>query len=1063
MSHDIIDNQKEKLVEHINQILNSTESAKFAVGYFFLSGLKAIQKNLKDVKKLRILIGNTTNRETIEQISEGYKRLELVKSAEEKEHYLKRSEQKHRAEETAVNLRQTIERMDQTNDSEQLVKTLIGLIEEKRLEVKVYTKGRLHAKAYIFDYKQDGHYEKGIAVVGSSNLTLSGLTHNTELNVVVQGNENHARLTQWFEELWKDSQDFQALLIEELKESWAAAVVSPYDIYMKSLYSLIKDRLEGGERDEILWDDEITSSLADFQKVAVKQAIQMIRDHGGTFVSDVVGLGKSYIGAGIVKHFERIERVRPLIICPKPLEEMWEDYNETFELNARVVPMSILRSNDDSLETILDGTKYADRNFVLIDESHNFRHHTSQRYDILQSYLAKGGKKVCLLTATPRNKSATDVYNQIKLFHPDDITHLPIDPPNLKDFFKEIDQGSKRLQDLLVHILIRRTRKHILRYYGYTEDTNRPMRELSDGQAKQYLSGDKRAYVIVAGKHNYFPKRELETLRYSIEDTYEGLYDVLRAYLGRPAGKRYSPKAGQELTYARYGLWHYVKADKKKVKPYTELHRAGVNLRGLLRVMLFKRFESSVYAFRLSLERLGKIHGHFLDALDEGFVPAGADAQKVLYESDKCDEIKLMDKLREYSGRYEVEDFDTDKLREHLEADKKLIEKMVDLVASITPDKDAKLQTLLSKLKSGIPQGTGKVLIFTQYADTAKYLYNNLNPDDKHSDIESIYGTDKSKARMAARFAPIANPHIKVDKDKEIRVLVATDVMSEGLNLQDGDKGENEFPSFNGHPTPACVSPVFNVLSEFKMSAADFVGKANKLFDEYRIKVPTDYPKHLMVNHEGSLELNPMDDFAICVGSCILMKEKFDIDVSKIIRKELIKPNSRSGILHASSMASVALFYLSQGSSVEIPLETKGQFNPDLVIDGYKCEIKTRDESIGYINPSTGKGTQEPLSENICFHIGEFFKTKGGGHKGIKQSDVVFADLSKKSFDWIEKSTGVKRDGFPELKRYRIIFFAKKITQFSSFYLDFDPHLWDLIKTTDARHSLNIWPPPCPA
>ena len=146
---------------------------------------------------------------------------------------------------------------------------------------------------------------------------------------------------------------------------------------------------------------------------------------------------------------------------------MWEDYNETFQLNARVLPMSLLRSNEDHGGTnILDDIKYKDRDFVLIDESHNFRHQTSQRYEILQDYLAKGGKKVCLLTATPRNKDAKDVYNQIKLFHQDDITHLPIDPPNLKEYFKLIAAREKRIQDLLIHLLIRRTRRHILRYYG---------------------------------------------------------------------------------------------------------------------------------------------------------------------------------------------------------------------------------------------------------------------------------------------------------------------------------------------------------------------------------------------------------------------------------------------------------------------------------------------------------------------------------------------------------------------------------------------------------------------
>lgn len=789
-AHDIIDNRDQKLVDHINQILGSTDAAKFAVGYFFLSGLEAVAKNLEEVSSLRLLIGNTANRETIEQIAEGYQRLELAAAAEESERHLKRGEQKQRAKDTAVNLRHTIERMDQTDNSQALVQTLVRMIQEKRLQVRVFTKGRLHAKAYIFDYRNDGRYEKGIAVIGSSNLTLSGLTHNTELNVVVHGNDNHAKLTEWFESLWAEAQEFEALLMEELEQSWPTATVTPYDIYMKTLYALVADRLDEGERGEILWDDELTRSLADFQKTAVRQAVQMIRDHGGAFVSDVVGLGKSYIGAAVVKHFVRTQGAKPLIICPKALEEMWQNYDDQYSLDAKILPMSLLKLPDqEEAKSILGGKTYKDRDFVLIDESHNFRHHASQRYEVLADFLSKGQKKVCLVTATPRNRGAVDVYNQIKLFHQDDITHLPIDPPNLKDYFKLIEKGGKRLRDLLVHILIRRTRKHILRWYGYGADTSQPLRELSDAKVRPYLGGEKKAYVMVGGRHQYFPKRELETLRYSIEDTYKDLYDDIRSCLGRPAGEKGNGKArpDKELTYARYGLWNYVRPEKQKVAPYQDLHRAGVNLRGLIRVMLFKRFESSVYAFRRTLERLDRIHGLFLDSLDKGFVPAGDGAQKLLYESDVYDDDGLMDALYECSGRYQIGDFDEPRLRKDLEADHKLIHRLLKLVEPISPDKDAKLQILLAGLKKGIPKVRGKVLIFSQYADTAQYLFENINPDGKRKDIESIYGTEKSKARMAARFSPLSNPHIDIRDEEQVNVLVATDVMSEGLNLQDGD------------------------------------------------------------------------------------------------------------------------------------------------------------------------------------------------------------------------------------------------------------------------------------
>ncbi len=234
-------------------------------------------------------------------------------------------------------------------------------------------------------------------------------------------------------------------------------------------------------------------------------------------------------------------------------------------------------------------------------------------------------------------------------------------------------------------------------------------------------------------------------------------------------------------------LWNYVRPEKQKVDPYQELHRAGINLRGLIRVMLFKRFESSVHAFRKSLERLERIHGFFLEALDQGFVPAGEDAQRLLYESDIYDDSGLIDALEKCSRRYQLEDFNEQLLREHLEADRKLLKKMINLVEPISPQQDAKLQVLLAGLSDGIAQTTGKVLIFSQYADTVQYLHENINPGAPRRDIEFIYGTEKSKARMAARFSPHSNPLIDIGAEEEVDILVATDVMSEGLNLQDGD------------------------------------------------------------------------------------------------------------------------------------------------------------------------------------------------------------------------------------------------------------------------------------
>ena len=629
MTHDIIDNRNEKLIEHVNLILDSTDRARFAVGYFFLNGFTSIAEELQNLTELRLLIGNTSTRETIDQLAEAYRELSAVENATDELTYSSRATRRKRAGETAENLKACIDLMPQTDESEQLIKTLVDMIVNKKLKVRVYTKERLHAKAYIFDYKQG--YQTGISIVGSSNLTLAGLTSNTELNVVVSGNANQDQLRKWFDELWDEADEFDKSLMEEMQTSWALATVSPYDIYMKTLYELVKDRLEQDE-DSISPIENLMDQLADFQKVAVWQAIKIINKNGGAFISDVVGLGKSFIGSAIVKYFEQVKQARPLILCPPSLIPMWERYNELHHLNAQVVSSGQLSSEEGNIRRLLFDT-YVNRDFVLVDESHNFRNPGTQRYRILQDLLILSDKKSCFLTATPRNKSAWDIYHQIKLFQLDDDTELPIEPANFREYFRFVEKGERDLRNLLQHILIRRTRNQILRWYGYDAETHSPV---EPAQFEKYLSHKRRAYVKIGDKQQFFPNRRLTTVEYSIEETYQGLYEQIRKHIGTK-----KTDGTLQLRYARYGLWHYVKVEKQDISPYRDLHSAGRNLRGLIRTLLFKRFESSVYAFKRTISRLLTVHTLFLDALDNGIVAAGEHAQQILYDASNADELDI--------------------------------------------------------------------------------------------------------------------------------------------------------------------------------------------------------------------------------------------------------------------------------------------------------------------------------------------------------------------------------------------------------------------------------------
>jgi len=249
-----------------------------------------------------------------------------------------------------------------------------------------------------------------------------------------------------------------------------------------------------------------------------------------------------------------------------------------------------------------------------------------------------------------------------------------------------------------------------------------------------------------------------------------------------------------QLTYARYALFDYALPERQDEPQYQELQRAGAALRGLMRVMLFKRFESSVEAFRQTVNRLRHLQRAFQGALDRGLVPAGDEATDILYKSDLDDELSLYEALERASTRYPIADFDVPKLQTALDTDIMLLDEMACLVEPIGPQEDSKLQQLISMMTTGRTRSSrrplpgdllhGKVLIFTQYADTAHYLYDNL----KHlGSIRAVESDTKDRGRIILRFAPKANNYQLRPGDEELRILVSTDVLSEGLNLQDAN------------------------------------------------------------------------------------------------------------------------------------------------------------------------------------------------------------------------------------------------------------------------------------
>ncbi|MHB8630211.1 MAG: phospholipase D-like domain-containing protein [Aggregatilineales bacterium] len=432
--HDIIDNRHEVLIDRIKDFLPHSQAADFTVGYFFLSGFKAIATEIAGLNKLRLLIGNTTNRETLEQIVEGYGRLDHAQRRAKAER-MNAASRAQIHEETARTAREALSLMAQDDVEEQSALSLARGIAEGRIEVRLYTKGRLHAKAYIFDFKQEKPYD-GAGIIGSSNFSLGGIIHNTELNASLDGNANHAALKTWFEELWVEAEDFSAALIKLIEDSWVLNPVTPYDIYLKTLWTLVRDRLEDTRHARLLWEAEMPP-LADFQRIAVEQARRILSIANGVFISDVVGFGKTYIGAALLKHWNLYENAYALVICPRALVPMWEQMLARYGIWGDVISMGLLSQREDE-RLLLDNPKYSNAGIVLIDESHNLRSPDTQRYQTLVRFTQT--RPCILLTATPRNTSAWDVYYQVKLWHPDDRTTLldPPAPPLLSEFFNQV-------------------------------------------------------------------------------------------------------------------------------------------------------------------------------------------------------------------------------------------------------------------------------------------------------------------------------------------------------------------------------------------------------------------------------------------------------------------------------------------------------------------------------------------------------------------------------------------------------------------------------------------------
>ncbi len=793
------------LLARLKEMLGSSAKADIAVGYFFIGGFGAVADDLARLDKVRILVGRT-DRQVLEEVALGLQQHQALRARLDSDSLVRRSQRSEVSQETVARIAEGVAVLPQERGTEAAVSKLRGMLALGKVEVRAYLRSPLPAKAYLCWY--DNHAEPGAAVVGSSNLTLAGFTGNTELNVRVTGDAEMAALRQWFDALWGDSEDISAAIASELERSWVLAKTPPYHIYLKALYDLYYTDVGGGELTVPPRDQE----LANFQLDAVRRGLSMIEAYGGCYIGDVVGLGKTFIGAELLRQL-RVSYPNegpPLILCPARLKPMWEVFNERFALGAEVVSHSMIAAPaeaefDEELGRYVDAAQprqsialeqtYRNRGSVLVDEAHNFRN-INQRSRGLTSYLESGDHKLILLSATPQNLGPMDIYRQLRLFLHDTEHGLNIEPVSLEAYFHNAQEwlayrtlyenyeaefgawqasGSigvpppppdkpkvpkAEIDQVLLPVFIRRRRKDIRNLYGDT--------------------------ALVDGKPVRFPDPVLDNVEYRLDKVYAkaGPLSELEALL-------------REHKAARYRATEYIKEEAKAKPEYRDLFRAGDRIARLMGVLLLKRLESSIEAFRSTLRSLMTSNRNFREALASSFVPIGSTATRLLAGQsfdvdDLLEVLKQEEQRRQQAGSerdklvHSVVDFDADRWMRDLDADHNVLKDILGRVEGIGPEDDDKLRALRDFLVRPEVQA-GKVLVFSEAETTVEYLYRELNPNGQQADIARLTGsTSQDAERIVKRFSPTWNLGAReAMPGPEIRVLLATDIVSEGQNLQD--------------------------------------------------------------------------------------------------------------------------------------------------------------------------------------------------------------------------------------------------------------------------------------
>ena len=632
--------------------------------------------------------------------------------------------------------KEDIETEEYKKEKRDAVSILIDFLKQDTVEVRLFNGRFLHGKAYIFD---------NLVIIGSSNFTYSGLTSNTELNAVLTDVYADYVRREWFEKFWANAKDFKATLIAILEESKFGNPRIPYDIYIKSLYELQKEDILSGIESKKENYLQTKVELTEFQEDAVKRVFSRLKKYNGILIADSVGLGKTWIAKRVIEEFGFFRRKNFLVVCPAQLREsLWVNELKDIGLSENIITQESLGREDFDFNSIYKLTEVV---LIVVDESHNFRSPISNRYEKLFTLIEKATTqnnipKVMLLTATPINNTVWDLFYQLMLISRNDKRiFIKNGIYDLADYFKEMDKKGtpSMLNDILHEISIRRTRQYIREHYPDSTIQNQRI---------------------------IFPERDLKTIHYKLDDSYKGMYGYI------------ADKIENELLMAYYKLEGYRIVGKKDKWEIGRMEALGA----IFKTILLKRLESSVEAFRESLEHQIKFLKIFSEILKQNKILRKQYFNKFNDYFDELeeniDESELEGEICKNLEEINLSEYNKENLFSDIDKDIKIMEDLFSKVEAIKVQEDAKLVELKKKLLEIEPEG--KILLFTFYTDTLNYIFGSLTSDKNfmakfNRKIDKVDGSCTIKQRIE-----------KVNEflNGKTYLFMSTDLLSEGQNLQ---------------------------------------------------------------------------------------------------------------------------------------------------------------------------------------------------------------------------------------------------------------------------------------